>query len=459
MNSYPKLSKIEHDLATLVRPNEPTYFGRNKHYDVEFTCNENGEQLTNFCAKKGLGLLNSYFYHSKKHQITHISNLGQETANKTLDYALTTQLLATFCKDCRVRRGYLLDTNISTDHFCLIQRWKTPLRRMDEIKKRISSKPPPDLASLKDSCMQLEYQQKLREQLANLAEEHPNFDERAMKIAETMNMVAQETLPLKRPESQNFPWRHDAKIQELKKERGRLKYCNNNKLEFRRLSKLIKQRANELKSQFYKEKADNINLAAINRDLEKLFWKAKNINAFTQKATPPAARANFKEHFSAHFNKKPPDEYPVELQDVPEYLVATLDQDLNLGEIDSDPPTAKELPAAIRKLKTRKSAEDIAPELLRAASEDPVFLELLRSQYEEVWVNETIPLHWRYARLKALFKNKGSADDASNYRGISIGSTQLKILCVVILTRLKDWYECNLSEGQYGFRFSRVSIC
>ena len=94
----------------LVQPKNPTYFGRNREYNVDFTCNENGEQLTTFCAEQGLGLLNSYFYHRKDQLITHISNTNHDAANKTLDYALSSQMLARYCQDCRVKRDWLKDS-------------------------------------------------------------------------------------------------------------------------------------------------------------------------------------------------------------------------------------------------------------------------------------------------------------------------------------------------------------
>ena len=442
--------------TTLVKPHEPTRFGKAKNYNVDFTCNENGEQLTRFCAENGLGMLNSYFYHSKDQQITHRSNLGNENANKTLDYALATQILADFCIDCRIRRGYLRDTILAqVDHYCVVQRWRIPYKKCDRRPKMKKSKPSPDLAALKDSTIRAEYQQKLTELAEAIDATEAQFNEKAQTITDQLNHIAKHTLPKRVPKRQNFPWRQDEQINTLKRQRGQLIYNESNKPEFRRLSKQIKNRANALKRQFWLEKAEEINLNAINRDLQQLFRNVKNHDAFNRTAAPPATRANFKDHFRTHFNKEPPSELPIELEELPEYLIEALDQDLKMDELSSDPPSKEEIILAVKKLKCRKASDDVAPELLKAAIENPAFLDVLHRVYEEVWNNNKIPDHWRYARLKALFKEKGSADDAGNYRGISVGSTQLKILCVVILTRMRAWYEGGLSEGQFGFRANR----
>ncbi len=44
---------------------------------------------------------------------------------------------------------------------------------------------------------------------------------------------------------------------------------------------------------------------------------------------------------------------------------------------------------------------------------------------------------------------------ASNYRGISIGTNMSRILSKVIIERLKDAYEHNISNSQFGFRKRR----
>lgn len=66
--------------------------------------------------------------------------------------------------------------------------------------------------------------------------------------------------------------------------------------------------------------------------------------------------------------------------------------------------------------------------------------------------NYVIPTSWACSRLEALWKNKGSRLEASNYRGLSIGSVLCKICINIILERLKMWYSAQLCHQQHGFR-------
>ena len=439
----------------LVKPNKPTYFGQKRNFNLEECTyfNENGESLINFCSKFNLGMLNSFFSHKKCRLITHISNLNNVNANATLDYALASQKLSDYCVDCRVKTSYLLESSINTDHLCLIQRWKTPLRKTDRTKrKKKKSTPQLDYSAFKDNPEKLKLFQEKVNELISL--EGNDIDEKALSITNTLNEMAAEVLPKKAKNTQDLPWRNDDKLKELKNVRNSLKSSASNfKTKLREVSKLIKKRASTLKRNFYAKKAQIINEAAISRDLEKLFREAKNHNAFNNKAAPPPATADFKGHFSTHFNKTPPIGEPDELLNLPKFLEDELGYAVR-EDINGDPPSTDEVQSAIKKLKSRKAATDVAPEILKAFVENPTALEKITSLYAEIWKTKKIPSHWRYARLKPLHK-KGDANDATNYRGISVGSTQLKILCVIVMERTKKWYEGSLGEGQYGFRSNR----
>ena len=50
---------------------------------------------------------------------------------------------------------------------------------------------------------------------------------------------------------------------------------------------------------------------------------------------------------------------------------------------------------------------------------------------------------------------KGSAKDPSTYRGLQIGSSLCKIMVIIILNRLKEWYDNQLLDQQQGFRRGR----
>jgi len=70
-----------------------------------------------------------------------------------------------------------------------------------------------------------------------------------------------------------------------------------------------------------------------------------------------------------------------------------------------------------------------------------------------IFLSEEIPTSFRRAIIVPLFK-KGDANDASNYRGLSLLDTICKIFTGLILNRILTWIEMNnvLNEYQAGFR-------
>ena len=68
--------------------------------------------------------------------------------------------------------------------------------------------------------------------------------------------------------------------------------------------------------------------------------------------------------------------------------------------------------------------------------------------------NDGIVELWKHTSIKALYKQKGSRTQPENWRGISVGSTFLKLCISVILERISPWYNATILPGQCGFRKS-----
>lgn len=121
-------------------------------------------------------------------------------------------------------------------------------------------------------------------------------------------------------------------------------------------------------------------------------------------------------------------------------------------EINNSPPTICEINQALKRLKDRKASNDIPPELLRYATDCEELIKEMQIFLGKVWTEKQVPTSWACSRLEALWKNKGSRLEASNYRGLSIGSVLCKICINIILDRLKIWYSAQLCHQQHGFR-------
>ena len=74
-----------------------------------------------------------------------------------------------------------------------------------------------------------------------------------------------------------------------------------------------------------------------------------------------------------------------------------------------------------------------------------------------IWETHVTPTSWSHSKLIALWKgaSKGSVKDPAAYRGLQVGSSLCKIMVIIIIDRLKSWYDEQLLDQQQGFRSGR----
>ena len=161
-------------------------------------------------------------------------------------------------------------------------------------------------------------------------------------------------------------------------------------------------------------------------------------------------------HFKNHFNPNDPsidstlEEFDTELST----FVKELQEFFEGTEIDDNPPSIEEIKKHLQALKPNKTCNNIEPELFRHCNSH-IMLEVIHRLISNLWNNLDLPNAWGNSLLKTLWKGKGSKRDPTKYRGISIGPTVCKLIISIILSRLKCWYESQLSDEQYGFRSNR----
>jgi hypothetical protein len=143
----------------------------------------------------------------------------------------------------------------------------------------------------------------------------------------------------------------------------------------------------------------------------------------------------WKEHFQEVLNRPPP-------IITPDIEGKTLD--INIENISRD-----EMERAIRKQKYGKSGgvDNIPPEVIKAM--DNISVKALHRQINRIWNEEQIPDDWRKG-LKLPKKEDLSL--CNNWRGITLLSIPSKILCSVILQRIKMEVDKTLRDEQAGFR-------
>ncbi|CAG2205267.1 unnamed protein product [Mytilus edulis] len=126
-------------------------------------------------------------------------------------------------------------------------------------------------------------------------------------------------------------------------------------------------------------------------------------------------------------------------------------------EIEMGPITHDEIKAAIKKLKNNKApgVDGIPAEVLK--SDINLNVNILRDLLNEIWEKEILPTQWKDGIIIKLQK-KGNLTDCNNWRGITLLSVPGKILCRIILERIKDKIDSILREEQSGFRTNCACI-
>ena len=158
---------------------------------------------------------------------------------------------------------------------------------------------------------------------------------------------------------------------------------------------------------------------------------------------------HFREHFSLKNLPTPP-----ELES-PENFIYLKDK---VVDIDETPPNAKEIKTALNSFKNNKSfGTDKLPSEGLKYQNSQILLSYLVILLSLIWRTVTIPKQWLENHMTCLYK-KGQRTLAENYRALSVGSTLSKLVPLIILKRLQNSYETNISDEQFGFRNDR-STC
>ena len=175
----------------------------------------------------------------------------------------------------------------------------------------------------------------------------------------------------------------------------------------------------------------------------KLYWKLLQGNKKDSINVPLEA---FKKHF---------EELSVEAADTnsiypfPEFDV----RDLNTSSLNQ-PFSEQEIRKFVKNLKNNKAAgiDEIINEYIKSSIDLmlPIYIKL----FNRVLDTGEIPEDWLTGMIIPIYKNKGSKEDANNYRGITLLSCVGKLFTSILNQRLTEFCDQNviIKEIQAGFR-------
>ena len=186
-------------------------------------------------------------------------------------------------------------------------------------------------------------------------------------------------------------------------------------LEFKRVTKEIRKRYNQLRNKFYENQAQKLNDAHQARELDKLFRYSKNQSVIKVK-TETVKCPGLENHFKTHFTHEVTKETPEKLITIPEFIQKLKCTGYHIDKNAASPEIHK-ITSAIKKLKRSKASTDIPSEYLKTAAKSKKNLIKLKDVLADLWKqgNKSIPEYCINRKLAAIYK-KGSKTDPSNYR-------------------------------------------
>ena len=411
--------------------------------------NNNGQRFHEFINQHRLSVLNTWFCHKRCRRITWHSPDGK--TKKVYDFVLACSWIRQYVTNCRVYNSYDFDT----DHRLVIADLRTPCTKLSRFIQR-AMKPKRkylDINALKRSETSEQFSNAVTAKLDNVDMNATNTEINDHLIR-SINTSAEDTLPLKPRTRLYQPWHDDDILRTMYDQKDQLIAHNADTKQLSSIRKRIRNRAKYLKNEHFKAEAEKINQHAINRDLEKLFQRAKNQETLFKTSPGKISPDKILNHFQQHFNHNHSGATPEELTDkIPAFINDLRDISARF-HIDHTKPTMDEIRTHLHRLKSGKSSNDIDPELLKKC-ESPIMLQVIQKMTENLWNEMDLPNTWGNSRLKTIWKGKGSKADPSKYRGLSIGSTVCKMIISIILERIRPWYEAQLSDEQNGFRKNR----
>ena len=421
----------------------------------------NGERMKTFCRQYQLSIAQTYFSHRRLHRYSWYSN--DHKTRKCLDYVLADKSIMKYVKDCRVRRGF----EFETDHKLLKTSLRTPTCRGARRKhcKKSPSTAKYSLKTLQDDTIRGKYEQAISKSFRkptgqpsidkpSSSSEQQQVNTQSDQIISSILMAADEVIPKQgRKKKRSDLWAGDTILNELLQKRTKTAIKSSGR---KQLTKDIRRRLNYLRNVRLCAEAKSLNEHATKRQIEELFRRFKQDDWVQAKTTSKCDPEKLQEFFNEHFNPIFPDNDPTEFTELPGF-VDELQQLTKSSVIETGPPDVAEIRKTLSKLKNNKASNDIPSELLKYASQSDELVSEIESLLANIWETQLIPTSWGHTKLTALWKGaaKGSSKDPKAYRGLQVGSSLCKMLVIILLNRLKEWYDGQLLDQQQGFRSGR----
>ena len=423
--------------------------------------NDNGIRLASFCLANELMIGGTLFEHRNIHKYTWRSPCGKYL--NQIDHCAINKQFKSSLLDVRTRRG----ADIGSDHQLVI----ATLRLKLKAKKPKTSLPPKynseKLRQQSNAKENFIFECRNRFAVLDMLSDEEEMDVNAHNkeieniFQETANStLGRENGHLRKKWMSDETWslikqRKNAKLkyESLDNDSPHMIICMT---EYKSLNSEVKRSCRSDKRKFINSAVEKMECNLNKGEAESVRNAYKGIQEITGKKRKGSElpvrdkhnniltkeseiKARWKEHFEETLNRQsPPDE-----EDIPE---ADHDLPIDVSEI-----RLTEVKVAIKQLKNHKAPgfDGISPEMLKADEiQTPI---VMKDLFNHIWQDEITPDVWKQEGIMIKVPKKGDLRDCSNWRGITLSSTCMKVFSKVILNRIEPALDRILRKEQAGF--------
>ena len=417
--------------------------------------NENGERLATFCGNNDLVIGGSLFKHKDIHKITWTSPNARD--QNQIDHIIINGRYRGSLMDTRAMRG----ADANSDHHMVMGKVRLKLcSTKRKSKERIIF----DTTKLRDPCVKEAFRLEVSNRFQVLAtEDVEDIEEKWGQFKEVYNESAKKVLGEKRRmKSDWISGETYKKIEERRRLKEKIGCTRSSRLKERATAayvvkdKEVKASARADKRRRLNNLAEEAETAARNNCSSDLYQLTRKIAGQRRNMTTIKDREGkrlvnedevlerWREHFEGVLNVPRPDIPLPEMDQAPEVIPSIEAADISIAEIKR----------AIHRLKNGKSPgiDAISAEMLKCSENDAV--KQLHSLFNSIWKDQCVPEDWKKSLIVKVPK-KGGLTECDNYRGISLLSVPCKILCRLLIDRVKSGVDEMIRQEQAVFRSGR----
>ena len=399
--------------------------------------NERGDRLMDFALENDLIITNTTFKQHPRRLYTWTSPDGQ--LKNQIDYILVPARWRSSIQNVKTLPG----ADCGSDHELLSAKIRIKLRKLKKQKPVVRY-------DVSDISEQYRVEVANRFRALQLVEEEKEPEELANEIRDIMAEAAEKHINKKKKVNQ--PWISKTTL-DLIEERKVLKGMKDKDDRYRLKYKEVKSSYKADKRMYLDRKCAKIEECKRRNDSRGMFEEIKSMTSSYKPrlgVIKDAAGQTLteSEDILGRWREYCEDMYKADSEGGDE------DDIVNIGQEEEPEPLREEVEAAIKNLKDGKSpgCDNIQAELIKASGEAGVNIYL--SLCRKIWKSRKWPIDWKRAIFIPLPK-KGDLQSCSNHRTVSLISHASKIMLKILMLRMKQKLEAEVSRTQAGFRYGR----